>query len=191
MSRCRREHEFYHHYDSHCICDVVKEIVKAQKEIEEDYGSGDCYSSIQQLRGAAHGPRNTTIPFLLYNQGSDKPFKGAGVFRAPMSKRKDHFFGSVESPIFRARKFSDKCCVNLELLLPVTEKCNVLMPDKHHSDNISSYFPTDDRVIDFQATGICITVDLENFTGITCLDPVTPIPADETPESRYSSDKHY
>ncbi|WP_164670853.1 CotY/CotZ family spore coat protein [Virgibacillus doumboii] len=169
-----------------CVCDVVKKIVKAQDEVADNNNCrSGCNDAIQQLRRGNNNSNNvnTTIPIILYCEGSCDPFIGTGVFQAPMSDEDGTFFGNAETPIFRAKSFVDDsdCCVRLELLLPVTD-CEILMTkieDSHSA--LSHYFPADDPVTGFQSTGICLTVDLNKFVGITCLDPVTPISVNDFP----------
>jgi spore coat protein Z len=48
------------------------------------------------------------------------------------------------------------------------------------SNTILPFFPTDDPVIGFQATGICIFIKVEKIIGITCLDPITPLQTDDS-----------
>ncbi|OZU88932.1 hypothetical protein CIL03_07880 [Virgibacillus indicus] len=177
-----------------CVTDTVRRIIKAQDEVIEDCCVSSCESAIKQLRKRKSdlAPQHTTIPFILYCNSSCSPFIGSGVFQAPMGncKRNNNFFGSVETPIFRAKSFAKDSdnCVKLELLLPVTEQCEVLMPalDGCKCGSISQFFPTDDPVTGFQATGICITVNLNHFLAVTCLDPITPIPADADRSSHHS-----
>lgn len=177
----RKKHE-QRHYSDDCVCDVVRQIIEAQDEVEDGSYCSGCDSAIQQLRKGRNGyePVNTTIPFILYCAGDCEPFFGSGVFKSP-GYDKDAFYGSVETPIFRAKKFAkgSNCCVKLELLLPVTD-CEVLMTKVEDCNSaLSHFFPADDPVTGFQGTGICITVDLNNFTGITCLDPIRPTSVNE------------
>lgn len=163
------------HYDEHCVCDIVKNIVKAQDEAANMYSCPtSCNRSIHQLlsQGNNNGPQNSTIPFILYCKDSCKPFVGSGVSR--ISNDNEPFFECVESPVFRAKKFvkRNNCCVRLELLLPVSEGCKVLHCD---DTSVCSFFSREHPVTDFLATGICLTVDLNNFFAITCLDAIDPI----------------
>lgn len=167
------------HTSDDCVCDVVSKIIQAQDEVVDNGCSTSCDRSIQQLRGKGNGsgPQNTTIPFILYCGGTCEPFVGSGVFQAPVDKNGETFFGCVETPVFRAIKFvkNSDCCVKLELLLPVSDGCEI---KSHNTDNVSKvcpFFPEDNPVTDFVSTGICLTVNLEHFMGITCLNPITPI----------------
>ena len=178
-----------------CVKNTIRKIIEAQDQVREDCCYSSCENSINQLRRPRknHKPQNTTIPFILYCDSSCNPFIGSGVFQAKYGDRRGqnrNFFGSVETPIFRAKgytKGSDDC-VNLELLLPVTDECGLVMPETDGCccGSISQFFPTDDPVTGFQATGICITVNLNKFLAITCLDPITPVPVNEDHTTHYS-----
>lgn len=176
-----------------CVCSVVKNIVNVQDEADDDC-SLSCGTFIQQLKGGGNetDTRHTTIPFMLYCGGACEPFIGNGVFQAPKGKR-GTFFGCVETPVFRAKRFvkDSDCCVILELLLPVNEYCESKQPPIDTHNKVCSFFPGDDPVTDFQATGICLTVDLEKFIAITCLDPITPLPANEFLDTMMTPPKEY
>lgn len=169
-----------------CVKAEVARIIKAQNKVEDDcYVS--CESSINQLRSRHNhsdlSPANTTIPFILYCNHTCQPFVGSGIFKAPESDGCKPFFGCVESPIFRAKKFTKEKgnCVILEILLPVTEDCDIPSLSMDSESDVCPFFPKDNPVTDFLATGICLTVELDSFNGITCLDALTPIPASEFP----------
>lgn len=179
--------------EEHCVKKVVKRIINAQNEVEEGCFSG-CEGSIRQLKGRGKEELraiHNTIPFILYCKGTCEPFIGSGIFQSPRSKYGDSFFGCVESPIFRAKKFTDENCVILELLLPVTEECDVPALDVNTHSSVCAFFPKNSPVTDFMATGICLTLDLNSFKGITCLDPITPIPAKAFPPLEPSHHKHH
>jgi len=167
-----------------CITDIVRNIVKAQHravESEEDTCVTSCDRSVADLLAdfepTRRRPRHTTIPFMLYCQDTCKPFIGSGFHR------KRGKFHCVESPVFRVKNFvrGSNHCVLLEILKPVSggggkpvsgggdggSSCCSKGICHHFSGNIEN----------FKATGICITVDLRCFCGITCLDPITPVRA--------------
>ncbi|WP_232824250.1 CotY/CotZ family spore coat protein [Paraliobacillus zengyii] len=161
-----------------CVCDIVQQIVDAQDEVanNNNHCVTSCEQSIQQLlspQTQTVNGTNTTIPFILYCQDC-KPFIGNGVFQDELGKSGNTYFGCVETPIFRAKKFVEgsECCVKLELLLPVTAGGSTPCPGGR---DVCDYFPGN-SIKDFQSTGICITVDLNCFCSITCLDPITPLP---------------
>ncbi|MEC5424552.1 CotY/CotZ family spore coat protein [Virgibacillus sp. C22-A2] len=164
-----------------CVCDIVRDIVDAQDEVNnnDDCCTTSCEDSIRQLlspTGNGNGNGPTSIPFILYCKGDCDPFIGSGVIQKPIGQSGNVAFRCVESPIFRAKKFvnDDKdCCVKLELLLPVTEGGATPGPG---GDTVCDFFPGA-SIRDLQATGVCLTVDLDCFCGITCLEPVTPLPA--------------
>ncbi|WP_162879119.1 CotY/CotZ family spore coat protein [Paraliobacillus quinghaiensis] len=163
-----------HNFDE-CVCEIVQSIVDAQDSVVNQCCTSSCEQSIQQLLSPRVTPAaNTTIPFILYCKDCE-PFIGSGVFQDELGSSGNTFFGCVETPIFRAKKFlnNSDCCVQLELLLPVTQGGSTPEPTNR---DVCSYFPGN-NIRNFQATGICLTVDLNCFCGITCLDPITPLPA--------------
>lgn len=168
-----------------CVCHTVRNIIKAQEKVKEDDCVSGCNWAVRQLKGETQdfGPRKDTIPFMLYCKDTCKPFVGNGIFKAPKHAKGSSFFGSVESVVFRAKNFvkGSDCCVNLELLAPVAKGCGIVAPALEYSHSACSFFPADDPVTDFLATGICLTVDLNNFMGIYCLDPITPLTEKEFP----------
>lgn len=165
-----------------CVCDVVRDIVAAQDAVitNDHCCSTSCEQSIEQLLSPqAEANGNTTIPFILYCKDCT-PFIGSGVFQGQLGQSGNTFFGCVETPIFRAKKFVEgsDCCVKLELLLPVTEGGSTPGQTDRVVSDVCRFFPGR-SIRDFQATGICLTVDLNCFCSIACLDPITPIPASQ------------
>lgn len=176
-----------------CVCGIVREIVRAQDEVAGANANGCCSTGCDQAirnllspiaaNGNGNGP--TTIPFALYCKGDCEPFIGSGVFSAPVGGSGMTALRCVKTPIFRAKKFvdkdkdreKDKCCVQLELLLPITMGGSTPGPSGDGTQ-ICDYFPGN-SIRNLQATGICLTVDLNCFCGIVCLDPITPRPASE------------
>src|SRR5699024_4248842 len=111
---------------SHCVCQIVREIVSAQDEAANNVDDGCCLSSCEQsihdLLAPSTGNNasgHTTIPFILYCKSSCRPFFGSGVYQT--SENAENLFGGVRTPIFRAKNFinDEDCCVRLELLAPV------------------------------------------------------------------------
>lgn len=165
-----------------CVCDVVRRIIMAQNKVAATTNRCDssCEQSIKQLLSPVktNKSKNTTIPFVLYTKDL-KPFIANGVFKAPIKGYPDtKYFDVIETPILKAIKFvkGSDCCVKLELLQPVNANG---FPVANRGDKLSDFFcdETPFRTINFRETGICITVDLNCFCGITCLDPVKPLPA--------------
>lgn len=162
-----------------CVADTVKNIIKAQNEVMDDDCATSCHYSIQQLRGKGNelGPRYSTIPFVLYCGGTCKPFIGSGIFKNPADHYKNTFFGCVETPVFRAKQFAknDNNCVTLELLAPASSDYEIKSYCMDKGGDVCRFFSEEEPVCGFLATGICLTVDLNHFMGITCLDPINPM----------------
>lgn len=174
--------------NGHCVADIVRGIVRAQHravEAEEDTCFTGCDRSIEELLSPFEENRerlrHNTIPFILFTK-KGKPFTGVGVRRERARRSDRHVFECIESPVFRAKSFVDgkSNCVRLELLQPVRDRRDGPAPtgqseDKHCHEDFCDFLPR--RTHNFRATGICITVDLDCFCGISCLDPITPLSA--------------
>lgn len=171
-----------------CVTDIVRRIAKAQREaVESDTDScvTSCEQSIEDLLSPCRDrrpSRHTTIPFMLVCKDSCKTFIGSGFIKGRGN------FMCVESPVFKVRGFvrGSNHCVRLELLTPVYsrrrdgESTEETKQFSHHGGNsscdgsICNYFGG--RPIEnFRETGVCITVDLRCFCGVSCLDPITPV----------------
>lgn len=171
--------------NDNCVCQVVREIADVQDEVSNnnnDCCTTSCERSIQQLLSPETNNNsnvNTTIPFILTCKGDCSPFIASGVYRATIGASNNSYFGCVESPILRVKELldDDECCARLEILLPVNQAGDVVVDE---GDEVCDFF-TGEAVRNFIATGICLTVDLNCFCGITCLDPITPLPSSQFP----------
>ncbi|WP_181348593.1 CotY/CotZ family spore coat protein [Thalassobacillus sp. CUG 92003] len=163
-----------------CVCETVRKIVRAQNEVarNRDCCTTSCEQSIKQLLSpSTNGNGFTTIPFALYCKEDCEPFIGSGISRSSIGGGGMNAMKCIQTPIFRAVKFVDKdeCCVQLELLVPVNMGGTV-MGSCGKGKTICDFFPGK-QISNLKATGVCITIDLDCFCGIVCLDPVTPLPA--------------
>ncbi|GGA84946.1 CotY/CotZ family spore coat protein [Ornithinibacillus halotolerans] len=168
MSCCSGKHS------GHCVCDMVRKIVLAQNEAEENQNNcctTGCEQSIEKLLSPTtvtdNGP--TTIPFLLYCKGDCDLFFARGV---RMNENTTTTFDCVETPIFKAKKFKHDCCVELELLEVTSSGSQTIIPSPNHPQLECGFLPSSANGL--RETGICITVDLHCFCAIQCLDPTTP-----------------
>lgn len=175
-----------------CVKDVVKKILDAQQQASDDVSCAtSCERSIDDLLSPErhHRPhRYNTIPFMLFTKDCVKPFVGSGFTsrRGRRGNRRGNF-RCVESPIFKVKGFKrgSNSCVTLELLEPIQSKGHH-DGHSHEGDVESTHLHNSgcgcsmckaygDHYFDnFCYTGICITVDLNCFCGISCLDPVRP-----------------
>lgn len=179
----------YHQKDD-CVCTTVKKIVDAQNEVAERQ-SHRCLTSCEQSIKQLTSPRNntqqkTTIPFILYCKQSCQPFIASGVFKQPIDGFPNEiYYDCIETPILRAKKFvkGTKCCVVVELLRPVNANG---IPVADSGEKLCDFFSHKGpfKTIQFRETGICLTLDLKDFSTIVCLDPVNPLP-------KYKGKKHH
>lgn len=144
-----------------CVCDVLREIARAQDRVspaESDCCELSCDRSIQNLlAGVQDNGRPDTIPVILYCDC--KPFLGFGV---EIENGDTPRFECVKSFIFRVCSVDEDCCAVLELL------------ETEESEN--PHNPCDQlnnaRIDEIERTGICITVDLSRFDAVSCLPAV-------------------
>lgn len=138
-----------------CVCDILKQIANAQKNIFENECDTSCEKSISDLLGETE-VRNglDTVPVLLYCKDSCKPFKGYGAHPRNIGNMESSFY-------FRVKSVTDDCCAVVELLRD---------PD---DDNCDPHNPIDQHTKHLRTTGICITVDAKCFCHITCLPAIS------------------
>ncbi|KKE79952.1 spore coat protein [Bacilli bacterium] len=149
-------------FDSgNCVADILRDIVDAQNDIVENCCDTGCEQSIGDLLGETdNGNGLDTVPVILYCDC--KPFKGFGAER----KTKHGHFGMgeiVSSFVFRVKSVDKDNCAVLELLLSDGQGCG--------HDSLKD--PTDQVTKKLEATGICITVDLDCFCHVTCLPAIS------------------
>src|SRR5690625_3778520 len=148
--RCDREPD--HFYDDECVCHIVRKIVTSQDKVKKKDCTNHCDILNKQMPDREKRPVKTTVPFMLYCSATCDPFIGNGVFKAPATRSRKAFFGSIETPVFRAITFVSDCCVKLELLLPVSNECEVRPANTNNVSSISRFFPEDTPVTNFIAT---------------------------------------
>jgi len=169
---------------TNCVKDVVRRILDAQREVA---GGGlhdcdtSCDRSIDELLSPSRGERGrfTTIPFMLICKDKCKTFYGAGFRGHGAEMERRGRYECIESPVFKVQGFvrGSNNCVRLELLLPVYRRRDGDNDQRRHHDSCGSdvcnHFGH--HIIEnWRHTGVCITVDLDCFCGISCLDPTTP-----------------
>ncbi|KPH74393.1 MULTISPECIES: CotY/CotZ family spore coat protein [Bacillaceae] len=143
-----------------CVADILRDIVEAQNDIVENCCETGCEQSINDLLGETdNGNGLDTVPIILYCTDC-KPFKGFG---AEKKNRHGRIGDIVASFIFRVKSVDDNNCAVLELLLSDGQGCG--------HDSLKD--PTDQVTKKLEATGICITVDLDCFCHVTCLPAIS------------------
>lgn len=175
-----------------CVKETIRRILDAQRRVAGDTGydcDTSCDQSIDDLlsprRDHSH-PRHTTIPFMLVCKDACNTFFGSGFINHGHDRHGR--FECVESPVFKVKGFvgGSNNCVRLELLSPVQHH------HQHDGDGDSCELPINGSsggcgckgsvcgffnrgpIDNFCYTGVCITVNLDCFCGISCLDPITP-----------------
>src|SRR5690625_1395840 len=91
------------HQTGNCVCNVLKEIARAQRDITELECDTSCEKSINDLLGETE-VRNglDTVPVLLYCKDGCKPFKGYGAHPDNIGDIKARYY-------FRVKKVMKEC----------------------------------------------------------------------------------
>lgn len=141
-----------------CVCAVLRRIADAQDAVSPTNGcTTSCDKSIQDLmNGVSPTSTANTIPVILYC--GCEPFRGTGVRIVTPGGSSNQHFDCVNTFVFRVNSVDDDCCARLELL----EVKGGPSPDEP-CDQFNGAKPGD-----IEATGICITVDLNCFCAVSC-----------------------
>jgi len=138
-----------------CVCDVLKEIARAQRDIREFACDTSCEKSISDLLGETEITNNLdTVPVLLYCKNNCKPFKGYGAHPRDIGTIVSSFY-------FRVKSVTKDCCAVIELLRDPNDS------------NQNPHDPSDQETKHLRTTGICITVDVNCFCHVTCLPAIS------------------
>lgn len=150
------------HDGDNCVCEVLRAVADAQDEVAGTDTDCDvsCHRSIRDLLAGAQDNELDTIPLILYC-GDCAPFEGFGA------RTTNGTLTCISSFIFRVNSVDDDCCAKLELL---TTNVNGDTPEGPCAQLDGA------DIEEFVRTGICITVDLDCFCAVTCLDPVATLP---------------
>lgn len=161
--------------DDNCVCEVLRAVADAQDEVDVDNDCDvSCNKSIQELLAGAQTPTTDldTIPLILYC-GDCAPFEGFGT--RIRTNGPDQRLDCFRSFFFRVTSVDDNCCAKIELL--------TTRGDSEGFDTPCDQIQTGGSRNEFFRTGICITVDLDCFCAVTCLDPVAALPLSSLPGS--------
>lgn len=185
-------------FSNDCVCSTLLAIADAQDKIEHDHHIG-CRKSIEELKGHIKSRGFDTIPVLL--TVCDTPFSAVGASRHSSHERHFNIFKSFLFRVHEVsentccatlelldpvRKFSP-CDESSSSSSSSSSSCS----DHHESSSSSSsssssHFDFDrDRRSEFNEflrklensrkivrTGIFVTVDLKDFTSVSCLPAV-------------------
>ena len=165
------------HDGDNCVCEVLRAVADAQDEVDVDNDCDvSCHKSIQELLAGAQTPTTDldTIPLILYC-GDCVPFEGFGT-RLRTNGGGPQRLDCFRSFFFRVTSVDDNCCAKIELLATRGD-------EGEGFDTPCRQIQTGGARNEFFRTGICITVDLDCFCAVTCLDPVAALPLSSLPGS--------
>ncbi|WP_066173978.1 CotY/CotZ family spore coat protein [Bacillus marinisedimentorum] len=152
-----------------CVCDKLREIASVQDSLLDDCCDVSCDRSIRDLLGTSPVSDFNTVPFILFCKGDCKPFEGFGVKRERSGG--NTFLNCFQGFVFRVKSVDDDCCAVIELLETSTAAPSASEGSKCNSSDPCDEFPGN-SIRSLEATGVCLTVDLNCFCGISCLPAV-------------------
>ena len=147
-----------------CVCEVVRAILEIQNAAVQDECSTcttNCF--LEPLGGIVNPARSSadTRVFTLLN-------KDGSPFFATFSTTGDE--PHCVSIYFRVEDIFDGCCATLRVLVP--EDDNGRTVDLLNNDGTAISFRDVCRVTQFKASDSCVTVDLDCFCAVQCIDDV-------------------
>ncbi|MBS2967902.1 spore coat protein [Metabacillus sp. KIGAM252] len=173
------------HFDTgNCVCDTLAEIANAQQDDHSMDCQASCSESIRELMGGSTGPNFNTIPFQLIcnsqNVSGNAEVGGfcGTVFIAQGWKRNatpsnPNALSRQTSAFFRVSSVdTENCCAQLELLcVEGTGPAGTNVQFGPFPNQLDDGCLVLEEPV-FRRTGICITVDLKCFCGVSCLPAV-------------------
>lgn len=147
-----------------CVCEVVRAILEIQNAAVQDECSTcttNCF--LEPLGGIVNPARSSadTRVFTLLN-------KDGSPFFAAFSSTSDE--PPCVSIYFRVEDIFDGCCATLRVLVP--EDDNGRTVDLLNNDGTAISFRDVCRVTRFVASDSCVTVNLDCFCAVQCIDDV-------------------
>lgn len=154
-----------HHSSRGCVCEVVRAILEIQNAaVQDDCNRCTTNCFLEPLGGIVNPARSNadTRVFTLLN-------KDGSPFFATFSTTNGAPCPCV-SIYFRVEDIFDGCCATLRVLIPLDDNGNPV-------DLLNDYGTAIDfrqvcRVTQFEASDSCITVDLDCFCAVQCIDDV-------------------
>lgn len=158
-------------FTSNCVCDTLLAIVEAQDKINPitDECTFGCSRAIQELVGGVNTTGADTIPVILICKSTCAPFQATGVRRDTQTPTTP--FQVVCGCVFRVVDVDpETCCATLEIL-GITRGGSA-NPDFTNCETTG--FACVNNLNDatgLARSGVCITVDLNCFCGVSCIFP--------------------
>ena len=153
-----------HHHSRGCVCEVVRAILEIQNAAVQDECNRCTTNCFLEPLGGIVSPARSNVDtrvFTLLNKDGSPFF---ATFNTPN--------GSCHcvSIYFRVEDVFDGCCATLRVLVPQDD-------NGHTVDLLNDYGTAIDfrqvcKVTQFEASDSCITVDLDCFFAVQCIDDV-------------------
>lgn len=159
---------------SDCLCEVLRYI----KRIQKTSPAADCVECENDCLLAPLGslsPARTPINTRVFSLFTKKGEYFKAFYKLPTNTQSARRGGSgggntpsnpfsCFSIFFRVQKVTDSCCATIQVLKPVLPAGKSLFSP---CGNLNC--DALDQIIEFEATGVCLTIDLDCFCGIQCI----------------------
>lgn len=153
------------HSSKGCVCEVVRAILEIQNAaVQDDCNRCTTNCFLEPLGGIVNPARSNadTRVFTLLN-------KDGSPFFATFSTTNGASSPCV-SIYFRVEDIFDGCCATLRVLIPLNDNEDPVC--LLNNDGTKIDFREVCHVTDFAASDSCITVDLDCFCAVQCIDDV-------------------
>ena len=153
-----------HHQSRGCVCEVVRSILEIQNAaVQDDCNRCATNCFLEPLGGIVSPSRSNadTRVFTLLNKDGSPFF---ATFRTANGTP-----CACVSIYFRVEDVFDGCCATLRVLIPQDENgCTVELINDYGKIDFNEVC----RVTQFEASDSCVTVDLDCFCAVQCIDDV-------------------
>lgn len=152
-----------HHQSRGCVCEVVRSILEIQNAaVQDDCNRCSTNCFLEPLGGIVSPSRNNanTRVFTLLN-------KDGSPFFAQFKRVNGMQSSCGFSIYFRVEDVFDGCCATLRVLIPKDEGgiVSLLCDGRINFGEVCN-------VTTFEASDSCVTVDLDCFCAVQCIDDV-------------------
>lgn len=149
-----------------CVCEVVRSILEIQNAaVQDDCSSCTTNCFLEPLGGIVNPARSAadTRVFTLLN-------KDGSPFFTTFSTNNNTNCDACVSIYFRVEDIFDNCCATLRVLVPLDDNEDPVDLLDNHGTKISLREVC--NVTQFSASDSCVTVDLDCFCAVQCIDDV-------------------
>ncbi len=148
-----------------CVCEVVRSILEIQNAAVQDVCSSCTTNCFFEPLGGIVSPSRSSADTRVFTLLT----KNGSPFFATFSTSDNNCEPCI-SIYFRVEDVFDGCCATLRVLVPLDESGDIV--DLLNDDGTKVSLREVCKVTQFAASDSCITVDLDCFCAVQCIDDV-------------------